>query len=328
MYIFNLSKLRAGDILLINTSERYSAIMQKYADSPYHHAMLYVGGSSLIHSNKGPGVQADNPMRMYFEKADAAIALRPKSSVDLPLIQAAIDQARNKVGTEYSVEEAQRTIKEKKEEEYEPNRQFCTRFVAQIYANVGLQIVENADYCTPKDLENSKYFDVIADILKDADEEELAYAMEPVTGLSKQIDINNEILSKARALSGLDLQTFNQLSDYMEDHPEKDKEISVILEESGFLEMWKWEREKNPCHYEYKSFTTTYKKSDRRVAGIQLLELAGDLEYRYSVNLLSYTKLYEQTRLRFFKLLVGLYQNLMLQVQDMKRVGNAAKNSI
>ena len=328
MYIFDLSKLRAGDILLINTSERFSKIMLENVGSPYHHAMFYVGDSSMIHSDKGPGVQSVNILRRYFEKDDAAIALRPKRNVSDRIIHAAIDHARNKIGIEYSDKEALRTIKEHTAEDFEENRQFCTRFVAQVFASAGLKLVEDPDYCSPFDLENSQYLDVVTGVLKEANEKELEYAMEKNTVLEKQIGITNEVLSKSRAVSNEDIQTIEQLSDYMEAHPDKDEQISLILEESGYLEMWKWEREKNPFHYKYKSFTEKYEKKYRRSVGIQLLNTAKELEYRYSINFMAYNRKYDETGLRFFKLLKELYQNLLIQVKDMKMVGNAGKNSI
>lgn len=52
--------------------------MKDKTGSVYHHAMLYTGGSSHIHSNKGPRVQAENTRRMLFESTEAAIALRAK----------------------------------------------------------------------------------------------------------------------------------------------------------------------------------------------------------------------------------------------------------
>src|SRR5690606_26738519 len=167
-YIFDLNKIQEGDILLLNVDQRISAIMKEKTGSVYHHAMLYTGGSSHIHSNKGPGVQAENTVRMLFDTPEAAIALRLKDTVDHFSLSKVIDNARVKVGTEYSGDEAKRTVLGYTEVDFDPNRQFCTRFVAQAYAEGGVKIVEDPNYCTPFDLINSEALVIINDILKEA----------------------------------------------------------------------------------------------------------------------------------------------------------------
>lgn len=102
-YIFDLSKIQQGDILLINVDPRLSAIMKKHTGSEYHHAMLYTGNSSHIHSNKGPGVQAENTIRRLFDSPEAAIALRLKNTEHKDLVNNIVDRARTKIGTEYSI---------------------------------------------------------------------------------------------------------------------------------------------------------------------------------------------------------------------------------
>lgn len=319
-YVFDLSKLEMGDILLLNAVPRYSAIMQRNAGSIYHHAMLYVGGSSHLHSDKGPGVQSDNTSRMLFEKPDAAIALRLKDPKNKVFIEGVIAHARAKVGTEYSSDEAKRTIAEHSDEEFEANRQFCTRFVAQSYADGGLVVVPDPNYCTPLDLTNSEYFIIVGEVLIEANQQQIDYAAEVNPPLKKQEQITKDILKYARDLTGKDIQTFNQLTDWLMEHPEGDEEITSFIKKSGFLEMWKEDMERNPEHYYLQAFQQNIEKKHWRSAAKQIYDLAENNMYRYSINFVAYESYYQHRKLKYIEIHIELYQNLILAMQQMKQV--------
>ena len=325
MYIFNLNKLEKGDILLINVDPRISVIMKEKTGSVFHHAMLYTGESSHIHSNKGPGVQAENTLRMLFQKADAAIALRLKDKENIKFIQIIVDMARSKVGTEYSGEEAKRTVLGYSDEEFEYNRQFCTRFVAQAYAEAGLNIVTDPNYCTPHDLNNSEHFIVIKDILREARKEDIAYANENDTPLHKQIEIHNQILAYARKVSETDIQTFNQLTSYLLSHPEHDEEISAFIEKSGYLDLWREDMEKNPAYYDFTAFSTTFEKEVWPSVSNTLANIASENTYRYQTNLNYYKEFYGSIKLRYLKMQIDLYEILVVVSEKMADVAKNAR---
>ncbi|WP_398456045.1 YiiX/YebB-like N1pC/P60 family cysteine hydrolase [Sphingobacterium thalpophilum] len=310
-YIFDLTKIRAGDILLLNVDPRYSAIMEKNTGSAYHHAMLYVGESSHIHSNKGPGVQAENTLRILFDSPGAAIALRLKNPEDFFLISRIVDVARTKVGTEYSGEEAKRTVQGHTEADFDPNRQFCTRFVAQAYMEGGIQIVEDPNYCTPFDLTSSEKMAVINDVLTEASDEQVAYASEETTVLSKQIAINNHIFSSARKITGADIQTFNQLTEYLLSQSEHDKEITAIIEKSGYLELWKTDMQQNPQYYDFETAIKIFDKKHWLSVSSQLEAIAKRNLYRYEINLSAYKEIYVSHPLAYIDMHVKLYDKLV-----------------
>lgn len=83
------------------------------------------------------GVQAENTVRILFDTPEAAIALRLKDTEDHYLLSKIVDNARAKIVTEYSGHEAKRTVSGRKEEEFDPNRQFCTRFLPRLMLRVG-----------------------------------------------------------------------------------------------------------------------------------------------------------------------------------------------
>jgi hypothetical protein len=128
-----------------------SAIFEKKVGCKYNHAQLYLGGSSYIHSYD-LGVQAANPARDLFELTDDAVALRIKGKGKEKMIQAAVDSACAKIGTQYSMSEARAALRKPDIEAKEGNRQICIRLVAQAFGDADLKIVDNADYCSTKDL--------------------------------------------------------------------------------------------------------------------------------------------------------------------------------
>jgi len=211
MYIIDIKKIEVGDIFLTRSNSRVSQLVRQLTKSEFSHAVLYVGVSSCIESD-GPGVQSQNLQRLIFESPSDIKILRIKNEKNR--ISDAIVFARQKIGTEYSLEEAKLALLEKQKKANEPNRQFCTRFVAQAYQSAGVNIVENPDYCTPEDLINSEFLVEIKEALRKATEAEIKFAKSE-SPLKKQQKIHNEIFKEARKISNTDIQTFEQLSKYV-----------------------------------------------------------------------------------------------------------------
>ncbi|MBL4746143.1 MAG: hypothetical protein JKY08_07220 [Flavobacteriaceae bacterium] len=160
MYIINFSKLRVGDILLTRKHDRECELIRKSTKSDYSHAIIYVGVGRGIESN-GLGVQSINTTRTIYKFTDDVQILRYNKSNFDDIIEDVINFARQKTGTEYSTKEARLTRLKEAIESKEKNRQFCTRFVAQSYKNAGIKVVSNPDYCSPKELKESIFFDLI-----------------------------------------------------------------------------------------------------------------------------------------------------------------------
>ncbi|MCV5427512.1 hypothetical protein OFM81_32120, partial [Escherichia coli] len=78
------------------------------------------------------------------------------------------------IGSSYSITEAastqiyKNTPAKKANIKIKPKRsQFCSRLVAQCYSYGGVNIVDNIDYCTPKDIFNSIYLQPIHNAIKE-----------------------------------------------------------------------------------------------------------------------------------------------------------------
>lgn len=321
MYILNINKLEAGDIILTRSSSRESELIRQLTQCDYSHGILYVGVSSCIESD-GLGVQSNNIQRMLFEKESDIIVLRLKEKKLKKLIAGVIVFARQKVGTEYSTTEARIAKLEKSIAAKEPNRQFCTRFVAQAYSNAGIQIVVNPDYCTPNDIQNSELLQPIESVLRPASTAEIAFANDKENPLEKQKDIHNFIFENARRISGVDIQTFEQLSKYVLEHTEKENDITAIIEKSGYLDMWKGDVEKNPWHYDYTEFIKHYKNpKQQKEVGYYFATTEQETRQRFYITLDALNFGYSLYGHRYFKILIDLYKKLIELSETREFVG-------
>ena len=250
MYIIDLNKLCIGDILLTRKHDRECELIRKSTNSDYSHAIINVGVGSGIESN-GLGVQSINLLRTIYKYADDVLILRYNKDDFDDIIEDVINFARQKIGTEYSTSEARMARMVENIKAKEENRQFCTRFVAQSYKNSGIHVVANPDYCSPNDLFESNFFEIITDCLVEGTKEEIEYANEKDNPISQQTDITNEIFEFVRNISSKDIQTFEQLSKYVLENREKEPAITEFIKNSGYLTMWEKDIKNNPWYYDY-----------------------------------------------------------------------------
>lgn len=324
MYLIDLTKIETGDIILTRSNSRESIVIREYTKCDYSHAILYVGVSSCIESD-GLGVQSQNIQRMLFENSNDAVALRLKDKKLKVLLPNTTIFARQKIGTEYSGAEAQLARHEVKLKAKEENRQFCTRFVAQAYFESGIKIVNNPDYCSPKDILESLQLDQINGILKKANDKEIAFANEKNTLLEKQIAVHNYILESSRNITGKDIQTFENLSKYVLENPNNEKDITDIIEKSGYLELWKIEFEANPWHYNYNEFLKHYKNPiQRKEVGLLFATTEKQTRERFLMTLNTLKFGYSLYKQRYFEIQIELYEKLISLSLQREELGHIA----
>ena len=321
-YVIDQDKIHNGDIILIISDRRLSAIMERTTGCKYHHALMQVATSSYIHSYQ-LGVQSDNTARRTFERPDDAVALRLKSN-DGEIIRKAINAIRVKVPTQYSLEEMKRVLNAGDIEAEEANRQFCTRLVAQAYREAGVDLVKNADYCSLADLLASDEVTIIDNVLREGSKEELAYANSENEMLDKQKAIQNSILEQARALTRTDIQTFEQLEEFVIKNPENDEAIENIIRDSGYLDQWRVEMEKNPQNYDFEHFAAYYPSAQWLEVAVTYMEVASPFTTNLPINIIVNEKQYERYGLRYHKTQIELLENLMQQFTQMENTMEAA----
>lgn len=263
MYLARLDLLREGDIILSRSDARESEIIRRASNSEYSHAILYVGASSCIESN-GLGVQAQNLMRIFFDKPDDAVVLRLNEPIEKRRLRLISDFARQNVGMEYSSTEARLAKFKELHEAKDPNRQYCTRFVAQAYKYSGINIVANSAYCTPNDILNSVSLEVVKYALRKASQSEIEYYSDKNNILEEQKDIINQILEESRNLTGSDIQSLNQLIQFVLDNLEYDERIRNIFKDSGYYELWEKEYNAHPWNYDLDKLKQKYPNEDFR----------------------------------------------------------------
>lgn len=247
MYLINIDIIQEGDIILFRSSSDTSKLVRKITNSQYSHAIMYVGVGSIIDSD-GYGVQSNNIQRLLIESPDDIVVLRLKDYSLHNKLGLVEEFARRQIGMQYSTSEAKIAALKRGSESKEPNRQFCTRFVAQAYDSAGIRLVDNPSYCTPEELLDSTLLFRVADTVREANQKEVEYANSE-NPLEKQMEIHNKILNKAREISGQDIQTFEQLTQLIIQNVEYDLEITEFIQQSGYLYMMEEDKKKNGWRY-------------------------------------------------------------------------------
>lgn len=249
LYIIPISELEKGDILLTSENSATSKAVRKSTGSNFSHAILYVGSGSYIHSDAN-GVHSGNLQRLLFDASENVTVLRVKC--DQETINQACIFARSKIGTTYSVRSAV-NAKLKASKRKNENRQFCSRLVAQAYEYAGVKLVDDASFCTPQEILESQSIQEVPGKVRKATDEEIKFANSE-NPIEKQSNITNEILSKVRKLTKKDIQSLEQITQYVIENPVHDQQISKIYRDSGYLTMWEYEITKNAWRYDGRVF--------------------------------------------------------------------------
>lgn len=315
MYLIEISKLQAGDIFLTTQKHIVSKAIKVFTASDYSHAMLHVGDGSYIHSD-GDGVHSGNVQRLLFDDVNYIQVLRLKEDVDRKLIDAACAFARNEVGKQYSVKDAINT-KNPLAKKAITNRQFCSRLVAQSFESVGLNLVGNSSYCTPKELDDSELTIRVSGCVRKATDAEIDFANSE-NPLEKQSNITNSIFTKIRGVTGQDIQTFEQLSNYLLENNKYDRKITDVIKKSGYLFMWQHDLSANPWRYSQELFMSlpVPKEQLNQIAETEL-NSAINTKKRYVLMHDQFMRIWQAKQLQYATIHIMLYQKL-IELTDLR----------
>ena len=316
MYIVDLSKLLPGDIILERNDRNLSRLVRKLSNSQYSHALLYTGNSNCI--DAGNIVKSCNLQRKLYKNSDDVCVLRLKKELyDDNIIEAAICYVRMVVGQEYSMEDAKKMALRNADNPM-TNRQICTRLIAQAYKKGNIELVENEDFPTPEDILQSGKLEKINDITCEATEEDIAFA-DSQNVIDIQTVIIADMLTKAREACNSDIQTLGQMLDYVLYHPEKDSEISGIVKDSGYLDIWKKEEEINFWLYNSEEFKKHFPYHTFKCATSVRYSSICEKE-RYEQEFMQFVLLATQRDddLLILDIFIGLYEQLVAQA--MRRI--------
>lgn len=312
MYIIPIGELEKGDILLTGENTATSKVVRKSTGSDFSHAILYVGSGSYIHSDAN-GVHSGNLQRLLFDTSENVTVLSVKC--DQKTISQACIFARSKIGTTYSVRSAVNAKLKASKKENE-NRQFCSRLVAQSYEYAGVKLVDNASFCTPQEILESKRIQKVLGKVRKATDEEISFANSE-NPLEKQSYITNDILSKVRKLTKKDIQTLEQVTQYVIENPVHDQQISKIYRDSGYLTMWEHETTKNAWRYNGRVFINLPLPINELIEmAISEKDRAQERLTLYKGNLEQYFYINEIHKLEYSSIHFYLYKKLVENTLD------------
>jgi hypothetical protein len=311
-YLLDMEQLKQGDIVLEDGESKFSSNMIKKAtSSKYSHAMIYTG-HTLIHATTG-GVFSKNPQRILKDKKSSFKVLRSKTPLSELTLKKICDDSRSKVGSIYSKIEAGKSIL--------PNnkagsntKQFCSRLVAQSYYKAGIIIVANVDYCTPEDINQSLLLEEVLDCVKQATDADLEMAEKFDPNIQNQEETLKWLKSTRKLLKtkNVDIQTINDVTEYLSKDNSEDKRICKYIESTKYLNLYKVDRNLNPYRYCEKEFNTYFETLiDANKALTFELNLNFSEIDRHSQNLRVHRDNYNKFKLKYTKLHIKLCRNIL-----------------
>lgn len=324
-YKLNLALLRPGDIVLAGYNDNRSRRIQKETNSKYSHAML-VWYDSLIHA--GDIVITENPSRQLFDEDEAVCVLRLKNRPGTQMqISFLIQYALRYVGTLYDTEALKSMIKGEKPN-YNPNRQMCSKFVAQCFEYVCRDLVDDADSCSPQDLYDSDEVEIIQDVLIKANEWDEKFANSPDVTYRQYRVICDFIKELNKRYPQADIMSFQQLHTFLSKQPEKSDEVTKLLEEVGYMDLWQKEEELCPYLYDKNKFKDFFeenqinqalsvKKGSERIIHEKMQEIEGFKDL-----------IAQNGNLSYYNAQINLFDNIIKNAQKRIEVANQVLNDI
>nr|WP_314422007.1 YiiX/YebB-like N1pC/P60 family cysteine hydrolase [uncultured Erwinia sp.] len=270
-FILNADYLQPGDIILERGYEWYSKKICEQTGSRYSHAMIFVGGT-IIEATRTGGVFSRIPNRSTVHEKNDFLVLRLKEKPDTEVIKKICNHALYLVGSQYSVSEALSVKGPRFLKEFSENsrKQFCSRLVAQCYQEGGINLVDDINFCSPADIENS--IDLLQEVkgaILRASEGEVrhALALSPHAGhtdntvnfvnMAIEVFKNHGIKMVGSPYGEVVITTLNDISWALyqnKDVPGLDEELTEAMYASGYLDHINVDREKNPFRYDYALF--------------------------------------------------------------------------
>ncbi|WP_068871668.1 YiiX/YebB-like N1pC/P60 family cysteine hydrolase [Edwardsiella tarda] len=257
-YVLNLEKLKPGDIILEHGYKPHSLAIMKITGSHYSHAMLYIG-STIIEATSSGGVFSKVPNRFAVVDINDLKVLRLREEISPEDMETITTTARALTGSSYNKSEAIIAGKKKRPLQKKSNGQFCSRLVAQCYNDAHIKLVDNINYCSPAELEESPLLMKIDDAVKEASEAELAHALAP-TIHTKHLKSSVDWVKAAKKIlrkSGVEAETINDIyhATLRLRNPKVDKLILKEIKSSGHYSFYLEDKNVNPFRYDVSKFS-------------------------------------------------------------------------
>ncbi|MGY4430661.1 hypothetical protein ACVWWO_003138 [Bradyrhizobium sp. F1.13.1] len=308
-----IDSVKPGDILFTARPGKISKAIRFTTDGAVSHAMICVQHGSFIDSASS-GVQARNLQRELFEEDEKAFHFRLKIPPDRKVLEQIVDYARSEIGARYSKIEAARSVAAIRRPR--SRRQFCSRLVARVYKMAGIELVSDADYCSPEDLRLSPLLKELPVEFEPVSAEELAWRSDQPNPIQAMHDAQNAVLDAARSVDP-EVENFNDMYGLLVKRPEADQVIAAALESSGYLDIWKIEVEGHPWRYST-GLMDLLSASPEAVRDycIDTVKAAYSGGIRFAINLVQLQVLQQQHSRESFRLVIALYKTLISNDQN------------
>ncbi|MDE5461549.1 MULTISPECIES: YiiX/YebB-like N1pC/P60 family cysteine hydrolase [unclassified Bradyrhizobium] len=308
-----IDSVKPGDILFTARPGKISKAIRFTTDGAVSHAMICVQHGSFIDSTSS-GVQARNLQRELFEDDEKAFHFRLKIPPDRKVLEQIVDYARSEIGARYSKIEAARSVAAIRRPR--SRRQFCSRLVARVYKMAGIELVSDADYCSPEDLRLTPLLKELPVEFEPVSAEELAWRSDQPNPIQAMHDAQNAVLDAARSVDP-EVENFNDMYGLLVKRPEADQVIAAALESSGYLDIWKIEVEGHPWRYST-GLMDLLSASPEAVRDycIDTVKAAYSGGIRFAINLVQLRVLQQQHSRESFRLVIALYKTLISNDQN------------
>lgn len=312
-----IETIRPGDIVFTARPGKISETIRFSTDGVVSHAMICVQHSSFIDSTSD-GVQARNFQRELFDDDEQAFHFRLTMPPRREILERVLDCARAEVGARYSISEAARSVVAIRRPR--SRRQFCSRLVARVYKMAGIDLVPDADYCSPEDLRRSALLTELPIEFEPVKDEELARMSERPDPIRATHIAHNEVLAAARSVDQ-DIESFNDIYGLLVRLPAADQLIAAALKSSGYLDLWKREVERHPWRYQHGLMDKLPAPPDEvRDYCIGTVKEAYSGGVRFAINLVQLRELQRQSPRESFRLEIELYEILVRNDQNRREI--------
>lgn len=189
------------------------------------------------------------------------------------------------------------------------------QLVAQAYLHIGHKIVENPNFCQPAEIENSNFFEEVPDIIRKARKEEIEFVSTKNFVLENQISTYkwlNNTRDYAKSEFGYEkIHSQNDVMNFLKEYPEADNIVSGYINESGYLENYKIEKDNNPWLFDADLFIKKYNYDTiniRRIIDIEFENIQSYVD-RIIDNYIKAAQNVEILKFNYFKLEKNLHKN-------------------
>lgn len=318
-WLFDRAVLQKGDILFSRSQWTGTAIA-KATKGRFGHVMVYLG-DTVIHADT-KGVWSKNPQRILMNEQSRLAAFRLKEPLSPDHLRRVEDFARSRVGSIYSIPQAVSSLRKRPDEiaeRFELHTQFCSRLVGQCFAEVGVSLVADFDFCTPNQITESDRLDEVAGCVVQATDDEIEF--------NKTRDFNQELqreayrwLSRVRALAEKHrLKPVNAQSDVgpmVSSNPHLDAEVCGYIEATKYLKFFDIDMRTNPWRYDPMQMIQVLRSKTPFATSLEEEHRINDANLRRfeGARLKAIQNANANSGLRYFSLEQQLYTKLVAQM--------------